>query len=277
MQVFDTIGAMRAALAGRRRIVCVPTMGNLHEGHLDLMRIARAAGDTVVATIFVNRLQFAPHEDFDRYPRTVARDHELLIGAGVNYLFAPTEQELYPEPQTVRVEPSPALANILEGAHRPGFFGGVATVVLKLFNILTPQAAVFGKKDYQQVAVIQNMVRQLALPIQIIAAPTRRADDGLALSSRDGYLNAAERAEAPRLQRTLVTMANSISKGERDFNKLEQQSLTHLKSNGWQPDYVTVRRQSDLAAPSPQDHALVIVTAARLGTTRLIDNLEISI
>ena len=279
MEVINTIRELRTALAGRRGIVCVPTMGNLHDGHLDLMRIARNEGETVVATIFVNRLQFAPHEDFDRYPRTFARDRELLTQAGVDVLFAPTEAELYPELQTVRVAPDPALADILEGTHRPGFFGGVATVVLKLFNIVSPQAAVFGKKDYQQITVVRSMVGQLALPIQIIPAETRRAADGLALSSRNGYLSAAERTEAPRLQRTLEAVRQAVreqvTRGESDYAQLEQSALTQLTQNGWQPDYVVVRRRADLAVPSADDRALVVLAAARLGTTRLIDNLEI--
>jgi pantoate--beta-alanine ligase len=274
MQVLPTIAAARAALAGREGVACVPTMGNLHDGHIELMRIAHAHGRTVVATIFVNRLQFAPHEDFDRYPRTFGADCAKLAEAGVHFVFAPTEAELYPEPQTYRVDPAPALADILEGEFRKGFFRGVATVVLKLFNVIAPQVAVFGKKDYQQLLVIRQMVRQLALPITIVPAETSRASDGLALSSRNGYLSAAERTEAVRLSATLRAMRDRVRAGERDIGALEADALATLTRHGWQPDYVTVRRQSDLLAPALADGALVALAAARLGSTRLIDNLE---
>ena len=275
MQVLDTIAAVRAALAGRRAAF-VPTMGNLHQGHIELMRIARASEhcDCVVASIFVNRLQFAPGEDFDTYPRTFADDCAKLEAAGVDILFAPNEKELYPEPQTYRVDP-PDLADLLEGASRPGFFRGVATVVLKLFNIVQPQVAVFGMKDYQQLMIVRNMVRQLALPVRIVQAATVRAADGLALSSRNGYLSAAQRAEAPRLYRTLTGLGEQIAAGGRDYAALEKQAIAQLSAAGWEPDYVSVRRQRDLQEPSRTDRDLVIVAAARLGTTRLIDNLEI--
>jgi pantoate--beta-alanine ligase len=207
MKTLTTLAALRAELAGATGTACVPTMGNLHEGHLSLVRQAAALGGPVVATIFVNRLQFLPHEDFDRYPRTLERDAELLRSAGCDLLFAPAEAELYPQPQTYRVQPPPALADILEGACRPGFFTGVCTVVLKLLQIVQPAVAVFGRKDYQQLRVIEGMARQFALPIEIVAGATVRAEDGLALSSRNGYLSAAERAEAPTLQQVLARMA----------------------------------------------------------------------
>ena len=276
MQICSTIADTRAALRNRGRVVFVPTMGNLHAGHYSLMRQARAFGDTVVASIFVNRLQFGPSEDFDKYPRTFEADCAKLREAGVDVLFAPTETDLYPEPQQYQVDP-PEIQNQLEGEFRPGHFRGVATVVLKLFNIVQPQVAVFGKKDYQQLMVLRNMTRQLALPIEIIGGETVRADDGLALSSRNGYLTPAERAEAPRLSRTLNEIRLAVLAGERDFAKLEQKAATQLDAHGWQTDYVALRRQSDLQSPQPGDRQLVVLAASRLGTPRLIDNLEISI
>lgn len=275
MQIHPTIAGLRAALAGAGRVAFVPTMGNLHDGHLDLMRQARQHADVVVASIFVNRLQFGPREDFDKYPRTFEQDCAKLTEAGVDHLFAPDEQEMYPTPQRYHVVPDAAHTDILEGAVRPGHFGGVATVVLKLFNIVRPQVALFGKKDYQQLMVLSNMVRELALPIEIIPGETIRADDGLALSSRNGYLSAAERAEAPRLNRQLVSIGERVRAGERNFLRLETEAMAELAAHGWHPDYVTVRRRSDLQPPAGDDAALVVLAAARLGTTRLIDNLEI--
>ena len=274
MQIHPTIAGLRAALAGASRVAFVPTMGNLHDGHLDLMRQARQHADVVVASIFVNRLQFGPREDFDKYPRTFESDCAHLSAAGVDHLFAPDEKEMYPTPQRYHVIPDPAHTDILEGAVRAGHFGGVATVVLKLFNIVQPQVALFGKKDYQQLMVLSNMVRELALPIQIVPGETIRAADGLALSSRNGYLSATERAEAPRLNRQLVRIRDRVQAGERDFLRLETEAMAELAAHGWLPDYVTVRRRSDLQPPAG-DEALVVLAAARLGTTRLIDNLEI--
>jgi pantoate--beta-alanine ligase len=275
VDVVTTVAELRARLAGREA-ACVPTMGNLHEGHLGLMRIARGAAPLAVATIFVNRLQFAPTDDFDSYPRTFADDVAKLEAESVDVLFAPDEREMYPVPQGYKVDPPPELADVLEGAFRPGFFRGVCTVVLKLFNIVQPRAAVFGKKDYQQLMIVRNMVRQLALPIEIVPGETARADDGLALSSRNGYLSAAERAEAPRLARVLRQCAQAIAAGERGFDRLEAESVAELGAHGWAPDYVAVRRQADLQPPGPGDRALVVLAAARLGTTRLIDNLEVA-
>ena len=274
MQIHAAIPDLRAALRNCGRIVFVPTMGNLHEGHIALMQQARAHGDTVVASIFVNRLQFGPNEDFDKYPRTFAADCEQLSAVGVDVLFAPTERDLYPEPQQYQVDP-PEIQSQLEGEFRPGHFRGVATVVLKLFNIVQPDAAVFGKKDYQQLMVLRNMTRQLALPIEIIGGETVRAADGLALSSRNGYLTPAERAEAPRLSRLLNAIRADILAGERDFAKLEQATTAELDNAGWKTDYVAVRRQSDLQRPEAGDTALVVLAASRLGVPRLIDNLEI--
>ena len=274
MQIISDIAELRTALQGRGRVVFVPTMGNLHAGHISLMQQARAHGDMVVASIFVNRLQFGPNEDFDKYPRTFQGDCEKLSAAGVDVLFAPTEADLYPEPQEYVVEP-PAIQNILDGEFRPGHFRGVATVVLKLFNIVQPQVALFGKKDYQQLMVIRNMTRQLALPIEIIGGETVRAEDGLALSSRNGYLSATERNEAPRLYRELNKIRDAIQAGETDMVKLENATILALTAAGWKTDYVAVRQQSDLSMPKGVNAPLVVLAASRLGNTRLIDNIEI--
>ena len=274
MQIHHTIASLRAALANADRIAFVPTMGNLHDGHIDLMRQAREQAGTVVASIFVNRLQFGPKEDFDKYPRTFENDCARLSAAGVDHLFAPDEKEMYPTPQRYHVEPDPAHVNILEGAVRAGHFGGVATVVLKLFNIVQPNVALFGKKDYQQLMVLSNMVRELALPIEIVAGETIRADDGLALSSRNGYLSTAERAEAPRLNRQLAWIREKLAAGEKDFLRLETEAMAELAAHGWHPDYIAIRRRSDLQPPQG-DESLVVLAAAKLGNTRLIDNLEI--
>ena len=265
MQILRDIPALRRALAPAGALAFVPTMGNLHAGHASLMALARKNAPRVAASIFVNRLQFLPGEDFERYPRTFERDCALLEQQGVEFLFAPDEAVLYPEPQSVKVHPGPLGAE-LEGRFRPGFFDGVATVVLKLLNCVQPRSAVFGKKDYQQLLVIRHMVRQLGLPVEVVAGETVREADGLAMSSRNGYLSAAERAEAPRLYRTLQEVA-----GGRLTPRLAVQAL---QAAGWTPDYVEVRRRSDLAAPTGSDRELVVLAAARLGPTRLIDNLE---
>ena len=284
MRVIHTLAELRATLAGpaASRPAFVPTMGNLHDGHLSLVRQARALvgpAVPVVASIFVNRLQFGPNEDFDRYPRTLARDCELLEGAGCDIVFAPDEAELYPQPQTFKVQPDPALADLLEGHFRPGFFTGVCTVVMKLLQCVQPQVAVFGKKDYQQLMVIRRMVEQFALPVRIVAAETSRAGDGLALSSRNGYLGEAERAESVQLSLALQAMCEAVRAGERDIAGIERRATDALAARGWAPDYLTLRRRADLLPPSPEDLAagtpLVALAAARLGTTRLIDNLEV--
>ncbi len=274
MKIVHTVGELRAALAGAQRPAFVPTMGNLHEGHLALVRQARALGDTVVASIFVNRLQFLPHEDFDRYPRTLAEDCAKLAPAGCDLVFAPAEDELYPEPQGYKVHPPTEIADILEGEFRPGFFVGVSTVVMKLLACVQPKVAVFGKKDYQQLMVIRGLVRQFALPIEIVGGETLRAADGLALSSRNGYLSAEERQEAVQLSQALRQMAERVRAGDRDFAALERHAMAHMAARGWQPDYLTVRRQHDLQAPTGQE-PMVVLGAARLGRTRLIDNLEV--
>jgi pantoate--beta-alanine ligase len=275
VQVIHDIASLRATLAQSPRPVLVPTMGNLHEGHLALVRQAKAIAPPsapVAATIFVNRLQFLPHEDFDRYPRTLESDCAMLQAAGCDIVFAPDEATLYPEPQTFKVVPPAELGDILEGQFRPGFFTGVCTVVAKLFNLVQPGVAVFGKKDYQQLMVIRRMVAQMALPIDIVAGETVRSADGLALSSRNGYLSDAERVEALRLSRTLRGVADAWKQGQRDVAALEAEAMRHLAEHGWQPDYVVLRRQRDLGAPGGD--ALVALAAARLGATRLIDNVE---
>jgi len=279
MKIISSIEELRDQLRGQLRTAFVPTMGNLHEGHLSLMRLARTHGDPVVASIFVNRLQFGPNEDFDKYPRTFQDDVEKLEKEGVYVLFAPTEKDLYPEPQEYRVQPPDDLGGILEGEFRPGFFTGVTTVVMKLFSCVQPRVAVFGKKDYQQLMIVRNMARQFALPTEIIAAETWRADDGLALSSRNGYLSADERAEAPQLYKALNQVADEVRGGQRDMAALERLAMETLAQRHWQPDYISIRKRIDLQAPSAEELArgekLVVVAAAKLGKTRLIDNLEV--
>ena len=276
MEVIHTVAELRKYLQGVPNNVFVPTMGNLHEGHLRLVEEAAPRGACTVVSIFVNRLQFGPREDFDRYPRTLADDCRKLESIDCDVVFAPDEQELYPEPQTYTVQPS-GIEDILEGAVRPGHFRGVATVVLKLFNMVQPHAAVFGKKDYQQCLVLQTMARQLALPVEIILAETVRAEDGLALSSRNQYLSAAERAEAPRLYRVLQEVRDAVRTGTHSWATIKAEAMTELERHGWRPDYITVRRRADLLPPKDEDRELVILGAARLGTPRLLDNLELTL
>ncbi len=282
MQVIHTIAELRQHLARFDAPAFVPTMGNLHDGHLALVRQAKPLGDVTVASIFVNRLQFLPHEDFDTYPRTLAHDCEKLAAQGCDVVFAPSEKELYPEPQGFKVHPPTGLADILEGHFRPGFFTGVSTVVMKLFQIVFGQSrgqghAVFGQKDYQQLMVIRQMVHQFALPITVHGGATERAADGLALSSRNGYLSATERQEAVQLSQALKTLAAQVLGGEHNLAALEQHATATLAARGWVPDYLTVRRRDDLQPPQATDFQpgqLVALGAARLGTTRLIDNWE---
>ena len=273
MKIVHTITELREYLAQFRHAAFVPTMGNLHDGHLALVRQAKRLGDVTVASIFVNRLQFLPHEDFDTYPRTWGSDCEKLQFAGCDVLFAPNEKELYPEPQTFKVHPPTELADILEGHFRPGFFIGVCTVVMKLFTCVQPRVAVFGKKDYQQLMIIRRMVQHFALPIDIVAGETQRAADGLALSSRNGYLSERERAEAVQLSLALKTLATALKVGATDLTALEHQAMHSLAARGWKPDYVVARRRSDLHTAAPGD-AIVVLGAAKIGATRLIDNLE---
>jgi pantoate--beta-alanine ligase len=275
VDIIRSVAELRSRLAREPNNVFVPTMGNLHEGHIRLVADAKPRGACTVVSIFVNRIQFGPKDDFDRYPRTFEADHAKLHAAGCDVLFAPEEREIYPEPQVFTVEP-PEIQHILDGAVRPGHFRGVATVVLKLFNMVQPKAAIFGKKDYQQCLVLKNMVRQLALPIEIILAETVRAPDGLALSSRNSYLSAQERKEAPELHHVLQKARDEIAAGKRDYVRIELEGMAALAARGWKPDYIAVRRQDDLLPPQPQDRKLVVLGAARLGATRLIDNLELN-
>mgnify|MGYP004703099767 CR=1 FL=1 len=291
MHIFHRIPELRAHLARFDRPAFVPTMGNLHAGHLALVQQARPLGDVTVASIFVNRLQFLPHEDFDSYPRSFEADCAQLEAAGCQVLFAPSEPELYPQPQRYKVQPPAELADILEGQFRPGFFTGVCTVVMKLFQIVFGQSkggghAVFGQKDYQQWLVLRQMVQQFALPVTVHGAATERAPDGLALSSRNAYLSAAERAEAVQLNQALRSLADAVMGsvgGAIDLAALEQQTVARLNARGWQTDYLTVRRCSDLQPPTATELAgagaggshpgqLLALGAARLGRTRLIDN-----
>ncbi len=280
MKVVRSVQELRDQLHGQNRIAFVPTMGNLHAAHLSLMEMARHHGDPVVASVFVNRLQFGPNEDFDRYPRTLREDIDKLQQQNQVYvLFAPNESEMYPEPQNYRVHPPTDLGDILEGEFRPGFFVGVTTVVLKLFSCVHPRVAIFGKKDYQQLMIVRAMCRQFCLPTEIIAHETVREDDGLALSSRNRFLSDAERRRAPQLFQELSAVRERVRAGVRDLAALEAQALHALSASGWQPNYVAVRRQADLRPPSPEQlesgEPLVVLAAARLGNTRLIDNLEI--
>jgi pantoate--beta-alanine ligase len=274
MRIVRTIEELRAARSVLGPVALVPTMGNLHAGHLALLQIAKGRADHVAATIFVNRLQFTPSEDFDSYPRTFDADCEQLRAGGVDLLFAPEEQVLYPRPQTFVVEP-PAIADELEGAFRPRFFHGVATVVLKLFNCVQPQFAVFGKKDYQQLVILRGMAAQLNLPVEIVEGETIREADGVAMSSRNTYLSPLERNEAPRLIRELTALRDAVIGGRTDFTTLEKAAMESLAGAGWNPDYVALRRRTDLAPATATDRSLVVLGAARLGGTRLIDNLEL--
>jgi len=285
MEIARTIPELRQLQAAHAKPAFVPTMGNLHDGHLALVKQARLLGDATVVSIFVNRLQFLPHEDFDSYPRTWDADCAKLQAAGCDIVFAPRETDLYPEPQTFKMHPDPALADILEGQFRPGFFTGVSTVVMKLFSAVfsghAAGVALFGQKDYQQLMVIRQMVRQFTLPIEIVGGPTCRAPDGLALSSRNGYLNETERVEAVQLSLALRTLASDALAAANalpaQLPGLEQRALQALAARGWRPDYLTLRRRADLQAPQAGDtgQSLVVLGAARLGTTRLIDNFEV--
>jgi len=275
MDIIHSVAALRERLQREPNNVFVPTMGNLHRGHIELINIAKPRAWCTVVSIFVNRLQFGPKEDFDRYPRTFEADCAKLRDAGVDVVFAPDEREIYPEPQTFLVEPSD-LQHVLDGAVRPGHFRGVATVVLKLFNMVSPHSAIFGKKDYQQCLMLTSMVRQLSLPIEIILAETVRAQDGLALSSRNAYLTPEERKEAPRLYQLLHKARDEILR-TRDFRSAELDAMAELAHHGWKPDYIAVRRQADLRDPQAGDTRLVVLAAARIGITRLIDNIEVNL
>jgi pantoate--beta-alanine ligase len=276
VDVLHTVADLRKRLKGEPSIALVPTMGSLHEGHLSLVKLAHQHGKCVVATIFVNRLQFEPGGDFDRYPRTLERDVQLLAKAGCPVVFAPGEKEMYPRPQEIHVTP-PKVALQLDGDFRPGHFQGVCTVVSKLFNIASPQVAIFGKKDYQQLHVLRALERQLDFGIGIVGGETVREPDGLAMSSRNGYLTPEERAKAPQLQRELRKIKEAIEAGSRRYQRHEEMAASDLTLAGWNVDYVALRNQSDLEVPAPKDTDLVVLAAAWLGKTRLIDNVEIVI
>jgi pantoate--beta-alanine ligase len=277
MQVLHSVAELRAALSGQTGVAFVPTMGNLHPGHVSLVKLARQHGSPVVASIFVNPLQFGVGEDFERYPRTLAADSEKLAAAGCSFLFAPDVAEIYPVPQTFSVQPPASLANELCGAFRPGHFSGMATVVLKLFNLVQPRTAVFGKKDFQQLLVIRELVQQFNLPIEIVAGDTLREADGLAMSSRNGYLGASERIEAARLQGELAAIVAAAQAGEWDFEALCSTASRRLKMAGWRVDYVALRDAATLQSPTPDSTQLVVLGAAWLGSTRLIDNIDFAL
>ena len=284
MQTLDSIAQLRRALEGQNSVALVPTMGNLHAGHLDLIKLAKQQATCVVVSIFVNPLQFGANEDLANYPRTLAADCEKLQAAGADIVFVPSVAEMYPDfdgqdlKQSITVQ-LPAVANDLCGASRPGHFAGVATVVLKLFNLVQPQLAVFGKKDYQQLFIIREMVKQLNLAITILAADTVREPSGLAMSSRNGYLSSAEKAQSSQLRAELVSLSEQIKQQGRraNFSSLEQAAALNLQRQGWQVDYVAIRAASNLQAASADDTDLVVLAAAKLGTTRLIDNLSLKI
>lgn len=279
MQIISDVQGMREQVSAYRsrgqRIAFVPTMGNLHPGHLALVAAARQLADVVVASIFVNPMQFGPDEDFDRYPRTPDEDQSKLEALGVELLFLPTVETMYPDAleRTTFVE-VPGISDILCGRHRPGHFRGVATVVNRLFNVVQPDVAVFGKKDYQQLTVIRKMVSDLAMPVEIAGVDTVREKDQLAMSSRNGYLDKAQRQTAPTLYATLDSIRSLIISVGEIPDDIEQQGLKRLKAAGFEPDYVSVRRQADLRVPETHDTDLVILAAAYLGKTRLIDNIE---
>jgi pantoate--beta-alanine ligase len=273
MQLIHNVRELRERLARESSVSLVPTMGNLHAGHMHLVELAKQQSQCVVVSIFVNPLQFGANEDLASYPRTLQEDCAKLEAVGADVVFAPSETEMYPVPQTILVEPPP-IANELCGASRPGHFRGVATVVLKLFNIVQPQVAVFGKKDFQQLFIIRELVRQLNLPITIVAGDTIRETSGLAMSSRNGYLSADERVKAAELQQVLQRAAQRIQAGDRDYASIEADTAAALEGAGWVVDYIAVRAVHNLQPPADSDRDQVVLGAARLGSTRLIDNLE---
>ncbi len=277
MQVLHTTAELRAALSEHPRTAFVPTMGNLHAGHISLVKLAKQQDHPVVASIFVNPLQFGEREDFERYPHTLEADCAKLAAVGCDLVFVPTQSEVYPVPQTFTVCPPDNLTQDLCGVFRPGHFNGVATVVLKLFNLVQPELAVFGKKDYQQLLVIRELVKQFNLPIEIVAGDTLREPSGLAMSSRNGYLSDAERIQAAQLHSQLAVIVASVQAGERDFEALCATASRHLKMAGWRVDYVALRDAATLQAPTPACTRLVALGAAWLGATRLIDNIDFSL
>ncbi|OAM51456.1 pantoate--beta-alanine ligase [Methylovorus sp. MM2] len=273
MQIIHTIAELRARLAQEPNIGFVPTMGNLHAGHIHLVNLAKQQSQCAVVSIFVNPLQFGVNEDLSTYPRTLDADCKKLEAAGADIVFAPSVAEMYPSPQTMLISPPP-IADELCGEVRPSHFDGVATVVMKLFNIVRPHIAIFGKKDFQQLFIIRELLRQFNLPIKIIAGETVREEDGLAMSSRNGYLNPAQRIEAKRLHRTLQQIVQSVQKGQRDYPAIESQTTQYLTQLGWIVDYISIRSANSLQHAAPEDRELVVLGAARQGNTRLIDNIE---
>lgn len=274
MNILSDIAAVRESLRGEKNIAFVPTMGNLHQGHLALIEQAKRLSDCVVVSIFVNRLQFLPHEDFDRYPRTFAEDCRALSALNVKTVFAPDEKILFPTAQEFLLA-LPPVADTLEGKFRPGFFRGVATIVLKLFNIIQPDLAIFGKKDYQQLYMVQEMVKQLNFPIEIIAGETVRASDGLALSSRNQYLDQSQRIEASNLYQTLLHIKKEIISSSKDLRALQEEATQRLTERGWKVDYVQICNRASLSPACHRTEPLVILVAAWLAKTRLIDNMEV--
>lgn len=279
MQIIQEIKTLRASLSGKGAVAYVPTMGNLHEGHFTLIKQAKKKAEIVVVSIFVNPLQFEEGADLDSYPRTLTEDCDSLEKLGVDFVFTPSVAEMYPDfdgkslNQSMMITP-PAIADTLCGASRPGHFDGVATVVMKLFNIVQPKYAVFGKKDFQQLAIIRTLVRQFNCPIEIIACDIVREADGLAMSSRNGFLSKMERSEAVRLNKCLHLVAQAVQKGDASLEAIEQQTTAYLTQLGWAVDYISIRSAATLLAPKPDEKALIVLGAARFGSPRLIDNVE---
>lgn len=282
MKTVRTIASLRENLRSWRgfdeTIALVPTMGNLHPGHLSLVDVARTLADRVVVSIFVNPTQFGPGEDFAAYPRTLDEDRRQLTRANVDILFAPSVDEIYPDGgRTGTAVSVPGLSGILCGQYRPGHFDGVASVVTRLFNIVQPDSAVFGQKDYQQILVIRRLQADLHLPVNIAVAPTAREPDGLALSSRNQYLDAAQRATAPGLHRALAACVEALRQGRRDFAALEATGAASLVAAGFRPDYFAIRNAADLSPPTAESRELVVLAAGHLGRARLIDNLLVAL
>lgn len=273
MKVITSVAELREYLSKQAKVAFVPTMGNLHEGHLALMRQARGHAGCVVASVFVNPLQFGPNEDFDRYPRTLDADCRQMEGI-VDAVFAPTVREMYPQQQDVFIE-LPQIAHELCGVSRPGHFRGMATVVLKLLNIVQPQVAIFGKKDYQQLHIIRQMVAQFNLPVTIVGGEIVRATDGLALSSRNQYLDPEQRIEAAQLQLELQWLQRELLRAQKEWVVLQSEASARLAARGWQVEYISLRRQQDLKVADVAEDSQVILAAAKLGTTRLLDNIEV--
>ena len=281
MDTVTTIAAVRELVQAWRseglRVAFIPTMGNLHAGHVSLIEAARRHGERFVASIFVNPMQFGPNEDWANYPRTPGEDERMLVNAGCNLMFIPDVAEIYPKgfERATRIE-VPGLSRILDGEFRPGHFEGVTTIVATLFHIVEPQVAIFGEKDFQQLVIIRRMVADLCMPIEVVGAPTVRDHDGLAMSSRNQYLTATERALAPQIHIALEAAATRVRAGDVDFASIESAGFRELESTGFRPEYFSVRKAADLSPATPQARELVILTAARIGKARLIDNVQVT-